>query len=159
MTASTAIQDFLPDNHCFGCGPANEQGLQIKSYWQASSATATCAFVGQPHHNAGAPHVLNGGIIATVIDCHCICTAVAAAYSAANLALGVDPLIWYVTGGLQLDYRAPAPLGEPVRLTARVMDATDRRSTVTCELMAGDTLCVTASLVAVRVPSAWREPG
>ena len=28
-----AIQDAIPDNHCWGCGARNPQGLRIKSYW------------------------------------------------------------------------------------------------------------------------------
>ncbi len=30
-----AFQDYYPDevSHCYGCGRLNEQGLQIKSYW------------------------------------------------------------------------------------------------------------------------------
>ena len=29
----TALQDrYAPNNRCFGCGPANEKGLRIKSY-------------------------------------------------------------------------------------------------------------------------------
>lgn len=152
-----AIQDFLPENHCFGCGPANQKGLQIKSYWQPDAAVAVCVFSGAPHHNAGVPHVMNGGIIAIIIDCHCICTAIAAAYSDAGLALGSAPLIWFATGSLELDYRAPTPLGDPVTLRASVTASGPRRSEVRCELTARGVLCVSARLAAVRVPPEWRE--
>ena len=37
MTA-IAFQDLIPDNHCFGCGPKNENGLRIKSYWKGDEA-------------------------------------------------------------------------------------------------------------------------
>ncbi len=29
----TALQDLISHNHCYGCGPDNPDGLQIKSYW------------------------------------------------------------------------------------------------------------------------------
>ena len=41
---------------------------------------AVSTFTPQPFHMAGPTNVLNGGIIGTVIDCHCICTAFADAY-------------------------------------------------------------------------------
>ena len=43
---------------------------------------AVCTWQPQPNHTSGPPHILNGGIIAVLMDCHCICTAVAAAYRA-----------------------------------------------------------------------------
>ena len=74
-----AIQDLLPENHCFGCGPLNPEGLQIKSFWSGESETI-CTYQPESKHAAGPTHILNGGVIATLIDCHCICTAVAEAY-------------------------------------------------------------------------------
>jgi len=53
-----AIQDQIGDNLCYGCGPANPDGLQIKSYY--SGSVATCTFRPRPEHAAGPPHFLNG---------------------------------------------------------------------------------------------------
>ncbi len=77
-TGAPAFQDLMPDNACWGCGSANAGGLQLKSYWEGEEAVATW----QPRleHASGSPHVLNGGIIATLLDCHGVCTAVSAAY-------------------------------------------------------------------------------
>lgn len=33
MQQGKAFQDQIPNNHCFGCGPENASGLQIKSHW------------------------------------------------------------------------------------------------------------------------------
>jgi len=63
-----AFQELIQGNHCWGCGTLNPRGLQIKSYW--SGEESVCKFQPQAHHMAGPPHVLNGGIIATVINCH-----------------------------------------------------------------------------------------
>ena len=37
-----AFQDFYPDelSHCYGCGRLNEQGLQLKSYWDGEETVA-----------------------------------------------------------------------------------------------------------------------
>ena len=150
-----AFQDDLERNYCWGCGSTNEHGLQIKSYW--SGAEAVCLWQPQRYHTAGPRHVLNGGIIATVIDCHSICTAVAAAYRAAGRAIGTDPLIWYVTGSLQVTYRRPAAIDQPIQVRARIKDMQERKTVVTCSLVAGETECATGEVVAVRVPSTWFE--
>ena len=51
MTAK-AFQDYYPDqwSHCYGCGRFNEQGLQIKSYWDGEETV--CSYVPRPAHTA-----------------------------------------------------------------------------------------------------------
>lgn len=148
----------MPDNSCFGCGPDNPHGLRIKSYWSDSASDeAVCEFHGAPHHNAGSANILNGGIIATVMDCHSVITAIAQAYRDAGREFGGEPKIWYVTGSFELNYKAPASLGRPVTLRARVVDSTATKSVVTCELLSGDKVCTTSSMVAVRVPMEWHD--
>lgn len=152
-TASPAIQDQIPDNHCWGCGALNPQGLHIKSYWEGDGAV--CTFQPAPYHVAGPPHVLNGGIIAALIDCHSICTAFADAYRAAGRPLGSDPLLWHVTGSLRIDYLAPAPIAEPVVLRAHVHEVKGRKRLVTCVLSSAGVDRARAEVVAVNVPPAW----
>ena len=76
-----AIQDRLRDNFCWGCGADNPDGLHLKSYWDGRAAVAT--FVPADMFAAGPRHVLNGGIVATLLDCHGVCAAIAQAYDAA----------------------------------------------------------------------------
>ena len=78
--AESSFQDQIKENHCWGCGPANEHGLRIKSYW--SGEEAVCTWQPGEQHSAGPLEILNGGVIATLFDCHCVCTAIAAAYRA-----------------------------------------------------------------------------
>ena len=150
-----AFQDLISDNHCWGCGNLNDDGLRIKSRWTGDEAVCTW----QPHlsHAAGPQHILNGGIIATVIDCHSVCTAIADAYRAEGRQIGSDPQIWCATASLQLTYLRPTPISEPVTLKARIKDRNERRTTVLCSLYSGDQECARAELVAIRVPSSWRD--
>ncbi len=152
-----AIQDRIPANHCFGCGPLNGAGLRIKSY--PAGEETVCTFQPAPHHMAGPTHVLNGGIIATVIDCHCICTAIADAYRAAGRELGSEPLIWCVTGSMKIDYLAPVPIAAPVELRARVRESKGRKRIVECTLGSGGRACAQAEVVAIEVPPSWLRPG
>lgn len=154
MSEQTAIQDQIPHNHCFGCGPENTEGLQIKSYWTGEDSSR-CEFVPSPHHCAGPTHYLNGGIIATVIDCHTICTAISDGYRQAGRETGVGDKIWYATGKLDVRYKAPAAIGSPVVLEARIVGRSDRKTELKCTLSSDGRVCAEADVVAVRVPDNW----
>jgi acyl-coenzyme A thioesterase PaaI-like protein len=152
---SVAIQDQLEGNLCFGCGPANPRGLQIKSYY--SGPEAVCTFQPRPEHAAGPPHILNGGILATVIDCHGVCTALAAAYAAENRPIGSEPQIWYVTGSLTVDYLLPTPIEAPLVLRSRVRESLGRKTWVEVEARSADRDVARATVLAVRVPLSFLE--
>jgi len=148
-----AIQDLIPHNHCFGCGPLNPHGLGLESYPEGDGTV--CIFRPSPHHMAGPTHVLNGGIIATVIDCHAVCTAIADAYRAAGREIGTAPLIWCVTASLKVEYLAPTPIDAPVEVRARVREAKGRKRVVECVLSSGGTVRARGEVVAVEVPPTW----
>jgi acyl-coenzyme A thioesterase PaaI-like protein len=145
-----AIQDQLEGNLCFGCGTLNPSGLQIKSYYRNSECL--CTFHPKPEHAAGPPHILNGGILATIVDCHGVCTAIAAAYEAENRAIGSAPPLWYVTGSLSIDYLLPTPIGKPLLLRARIRESKGRKSVVEVEATSAAKLVAQATVLAVRVP-------
>jgi acyl-coenzyme A thioesterase PaaI-like protein len=149
-----AIQDRIPHNHCWGCGTLNPRGLHIKSYVEGDRTV--CRFQPSPEHMAGPTHVLNGGIIAAVIDCHSVCTAIADSYRAAGRELGSEPLLWSVTASLRIDYLAPTPIAETLELRAHVREAKGRRRTIECTLHAAGRECARAEVVAVEVPASWR---
>jgi acyl-coenzyme A thioesterase PaaI-like protein len=154
----TAIQDVIPHNHCWGCGPLNPAGLQIKSFPEGDETV--CRFQPSPSHMAGPTDVVNGGIIAAVIDCHTVCTAIADAYRAAGRPLGSEPLLWAVTASLKVDYLAPTPIGEPMELRARVRERSGRKRIVECTLRSGGRECARAEVLAVDVAPARRTgPG
>lgn len=112
-------QRYFPELPCFGCGPANERGLQLRSYPRGDVVVAT--FRPWPEHDNGLGY-LNGGIIATVLDCHSAAAVTHEAYERGWPALPGAALP-YVTAGLDVRYLRPSPLGEPVTLLARVEDA------------------------------------
>ena len=129
--------------------------MQIKSYW--SGDEAVCTWQPKPYHAAGPLHVLNGGIIGTIIDCHCVCTAIAAAYRAEGREIGTEPPIWYVTKSLQVTYLRPTPIDQPVVLRARIKGVDERKTVLTCSLFGKGEECAQGEVVAVRVPSVWLE--
>ena len=153
--SNRAFQDQMQDNFCFGCGADNPDGLQIKSSWDGEEAV--CLFQPLPHHAAGPRHVLNGGIIATIIDCHTVCSAMADAYRREGRGVGEAPSLWYATGNLTIRYKRPTPLAGPVELRATISRFDERRTTLECRLIAEGKTCVEGEVEAVRVPASWRH--
>ncbi|RIH85030.1 PaaI family thioesterase [Calidithermus roseus] len=149
-----AFQDAMGGNHCWGCGKDNPKGLQIKSYWEGEEAV--CTFHPRPEHMAGPTHILNGGIIATVLDCHTVCTAMAALYRAEGREIGEEPIIWCATARLDVTYLRPAPIDRPVHLRARVEEIAGRKVRLSCTLYSEGLECARAEVLAVRVPEEWR---
>jgi len=126
-----SIQDrYFADLMCFGCGPANERGLQLKSYPADEGTMAT--FTPWPEHDNGLGY-LNGGIICTVLDCH---SATPMLLEAERLGIvSTDLLLPFVTAGLDVRYLRPTPLEGPSELRARVLSVTDAEMTVEAELI------------------------
>lgn len=150
-----AIQDRIAGNLCFGCGAENPHGLQIKSCWEGDESI--CIYQPQPHQAAGPRHLLNGGIIATLIDCHCVCTAIDDAYRRAGRPTGTGEKLWYATGKLNVKYLRPTPIDKPVRLSARIIEFTEKKTVLECTLSSNGEVCVTAEVIAVRVPPEWTQ--
>ena len=146
----------MPDNYCWSRGSLNEHGLGIKSYWSGDESVCTWQLAAQ--FMASPQHILNGGIIASLIDCHCICMAVAAAYQKEGRAISAPPGIWYVTASLQVSYRRPTPINEPVTLRARITGVTEKRTVLTCSPSSQGEEPAAGELVAVPVPPEWLLP-
>jgi len=154
MSHEEAFQTLLGDNHCFGCGPQNEHGLQLKSRWGPGDI-AVAQYQPQPQHSAAPKHFVNGGVIATLVDCHGVCTAMADAYRRASRQIGTSPQLSYATGSMTVNYLRPTPMGASLNLEARVTDADAKQSLVEVKLSAADKMCVQATVTAVRVPESW----
>jgi acyl-coenzyme A thioesterase PaaI-like protein len=114
-----SLQDrYAPQNKCFGCGPANAQGLRIKSFADGDETFAT--WTPSPHHQAF-DGVLNGGIIGALLDCHSNWTA---AYHLMKRS-GAESPPCTVTAEYAVQLRRPCPVDNPVHLRAQVVESTD----------------------------------
>src|ERR1051326_1632203 len=69
MEEQSLQERYAPRNACFGCGPANEKGLRIRSFVGEDGEEVVCDWKPEPHHEAY-PGMLNGGIVGTLLDCH-----------------------------------------------------------------------------------------
>ncbi len=129
MNQPQALQDrFAPKNRCFGCGPANEQGLRIKSFVEGDELVAR--WRPAPHHEAFTG-MLNGGICGALLDCHCNW---AAAWHLRQ-ALGVEVPPCTVTARYEIVLRRPTPTDRELELRARISSASEDRAEVSGELL------------------------
>lgn len=141
-----SLQDrYAPDSRCFGCGPANGQGLRIKSRPVGDEVVAE--WQGSRQHEAyeGA---LNGGIIGTLLDCHSNWAATHRLMVAGGLS--VPPCT--VTADYAVRFLRPTPSDRPLRLRARVVETRPDRATVEATIDAEGTVTATfrGTFVAVR---------
>ncbi len=92
------------DGHCFGCGPLNEDGLQLHFEPGPDGSVAEYEVPERFQSWAGMTH---GGMVALMLD------------------EAVGWAAWHgghpgVTGRLQVSYRRPLKLGEKVRIVGRL---------------------------------------
>ena len=146
-----AFQDYYPDNvsYCYGCGRLNEQGLQIKSYWDGEETV--CVYTPRPYHIA-IPGYVYGGLIASLIDCHCTGTAAAAAYKAAGREMDTNPPFRFLTASLKVDYLRPTPIDGALELRAQVEEIKGRKVVVRVTLSAKGDVCAKGEVVTVQIP-------
>ena len=138
-------ETYSPKSICFGCGPANEKGLRIKSFPQGDEVVAE--WRAEPHHQAF-PGMLNGGIIGALLDCHSNWTAT---YFMMQRD-GKDAPDCTVTADFHVKLLRPTPADEVIHLKARVVDSKEDRATVEAELIAAGKVCATCrgTFVAVK---------
>ena len=136
MSEQSLQEKYAPNNACFGCGPANPDGLHIRSFPKNGEVVAEW----QPQTKYEAfPGVLNGGIIGALLDCHCNWTA---AYHLMKQA-GEDHAPCTVTAEYSIKLLRPTPTVEPIHLSAKVIDSKGDRATVDGSLIAGGKVCAT----------------
>jgi acyl-coenzyme A thioesterase PaaI-like protein len=143
------FQDLGSVSHCFGCGADNDMGLQIKSTWDGDEAV--CTWHPKPQHCGGSKDIVNGGIIASLIDCHSLNLAIAQAYRTERRAIGSRPKIFYVTAHLKVSYVRPTPIDQAVRLRAKIDKVEGRKTWVTCTLSSGGEVCAKGEVLGIRV--------
>ena len=144
MSEQSLQEKYAPNNACFGCGPANPDGLHIRSIPKNGEVVADW----QPEKKYEAfPGVLNGGIIGSLLDCHCNWTA---AYHLMKKA-GDDRAPCTVTAEYSIKLLRPTPTANPVQLSAKVVESEGDRATVDGTLSADGKVCATCRGVFVAV--------
>ncbi|MEA2478576.1 MAG: hypothetical protein QOJ07_498 [Thermoleophilaceae bacterium] len=122
---------------CFGCGQANLFGLHLELERTPDGGIGGRFFVKQDHQ--GPPGFAHGGILSTALD-------------EAMALLVHDERINALTVRLEVELKAPAPVGSFVRVDARIESQEGRRLNLVARATGdGDREVATARGVFVRV--------
>ena len=150
--AGASLQErYAPSSICFGCGPANRDGLRIQSFPDPDperEGALVATWTPAPQHHAFA-NVLNGGICGTILDCH-------ANWSAAMAIMrqsGADRPPATVTAEFLVRLVAPTPTDAPLVLRAWPVEVVGRRATSEARIETTDgavTATFSGRFVAVR---------
>lgn len=138
-------ETYAPGNRCFGCGPANGKGLRIRSFAEGEEVVAR--WRAEAHHLAF-EGVLNGGIVASLLDCHSNWTAAIHLMRAAGA--GAPP--GTVTAEIHVRYTRPTPLDREIAMRARVVDSGQDRAVVEASLESDGRVTATCRGTFVAVP-------
>src|ERR1700712_5346815 len=113
-TSSRTIDE--QQNHCFGCGPENPEGLHLTFVIDAPNLEeiTSTAIVNLSRRYEGPPGYIHGGIIATLMD---------EAMSKLNRPLDVLAM----TRHMEVDYLRPCPLGIDLKLVGRHLSRDGRK--------------------------------
>lgn len=146
-----AFQDYYPDDysHCYGCGRLNENGHQIKSFWDGDEGV--CRLVPKIFYSGGMKDILYGGLIASLMDCHGAGTAAAAKARELNIEMEPGAMPRFVTASLKVDYLSPTPVGKEVELRARVEEIKKRKVTVSVSLSTDGSVHARGQLIMVQI--------
>lgn len=146
----------MPENVCFGCGVNNDEGLHVQSYWQGDESV--CHWQSKEKYHGWA-ELMNGGIMATLIDCHCMCTAMAYAYREEGRTLGSWPEYRYATGTLHVKYLKPTSNRHPIELRARIIEVKGRKTVMRCDFYCQKEKTAEAEVIGIRVYDSSKDLG
>jgi len=137
---------YSPAGICFGCGPANPHGLRIRSFARPDGSLFA-TWRSAPFHAAFAG-VLNGGIVGTLLDCHC--NWAATWHLMQRDSLPAPPCT--VTASYAIKLPRPTPTETDLTLEARVVESHPDRARVEGTITAGGQVCATClgTFVAVK---------
>lgn len=143
---TVSLQDrYAPANRCFGCGPANEKGLRIKSFPEGDEVVAQ--FRPEPHHEAY-PGAVNGGILGALLDCHSNWAATWALMKSRNLVAAPCT----VTADFHVVLKRPTPSNAVLELRAKAVELSGDRAVVEASIEANGKITATCrgTFVAVK---------
>ena len=110
-------------NRCFGCGPANADGLRLE-FLQAADGSVVCLTT-VANTFAGQRGYVHGGIIATLLD---------EAMAKAARVLGAPAM----TRHMEVDFLRPVPSGVELRIEGHVLRSEGRKHWAEAKVISSD---------------------
>ena len=113
LTEKSVVGAQYISDHCFVCGIENK--LSLNAQFLDLEDDSICALIETKTEHQGYPDRVHGGVISAILD-ETIGRAIQTVY----------PDIFGVTIELNIKYRAPVPLGEQLKVVARIEKQTKR---------------------------------
>jgi uncharacterized protein (TIGR00369 family) len=125
---------------CFACGVENPVGLHLKFY-ETEDGEVT-AEITLPGRYQGYPGVVHGGIVASMLD-----------EVTGRAAMEGDIWRFMMTAKLDLRYRSPVPIGQPLFLVGRLVNRRGRLAMAHGEIRLADgKICAEAEALLADIP-------
>jgi acyl-coenzyme A thioesterase PaaI-like protein len=99
--------------NCFGCGLANQFGLQL-TFYEIAPGEVSCEYT-VPERYQGYPGIVHGGIVAAMLDEVC-----------GRAHMGGDPPRFMYTARLEIRYRKNVPVGKPLHIIGKTQKSKSR---------------------------------
>ena len=135
MKIGETIRSKDAHNHCFGCGPYNEQGLRL-AFTRTGDKSVEVEFTAE-EHLCGAPNIIHGGIQATLLD--------EASGFACRTLFPDEAELKIVTAEFSLRYRRPVPTGEKLIVRGEVSRSDGRSIFIDAAIIDADGNTLTTS--------------
>ncbi len=149
-----AIQDTYGEKfqHCWGCGPKNEDGMHLKSYPTEDGSKCVCNVMPPEQYTGGVPDNLFGGMIAVIFDCHGTASAAWFFHRNKGLKLTEDTVIdRFITARLEIDFKKPVPMNKEITVTSIAEEIGERKVIVSMTMESDGIIRAEAKMVAVKV--------
>jgi uncharacterized protein (TIGR00369 family) len=137
-----------PNSHnCFVCGMENRVGLRL-AFYETGPAEVTAVYTPAADYE-GFPGVLHGGIIAALLD-----------EVGGRAAMIGNHTHFMATAKMEVRYRRPTPLGQPLTVVGRLRKHRGRLALASAELRLPDgTVTAEAELTLADLPPAMALEG
>ena len=138
------LNDTSAYQQCFACGQRNDAGLKLVFHREGDAVVTDYT---SDTRFQGVPGVVHGGVLATLLD-----------ETLNRMALSEGR--WMMTGRLDIRFRAAAPLGQRLRVTARTVSSRSRALIASGEVvLATDpaTVFATAEATFLPIPSSYQQ--
>ena len=120
------MHELQPNSlHCFVCGLANHNGLQLRFY-ETGPGEVTADYT-VPDHFQGYPGVVHGGIVTAMLD-----------EVTGRAHMHGEQTRFMFTAKLEIRFRKNVPVGEPLRVVGQVEKSKSRMASSTGKIYGPD---------------------
>lgn len=135
------MHELQPNSlHCFVCGLANHNGLQLRFY-ETGPGEVTADYT-VPDHFQGYPGVVHGGIVTAMLD-----------EVTGRAHMHGEQTRFMFTAKLEIRFRKNVPVGEPLRVVGQVEKSKSRMASSTGKIYGPDgDLLAEAKALLVNLP-------